>query len=69
MRKEYIKPETTIYTININKSILLIVSDSSEVQNPTNLVTDTDQSIDEDSWESGEYSRDNNGGNVWDNGW
>ena len=67
MIKKYIKPETQIYTV-LNKSLLMLsVTEGSEMnyEDHENLITTTG---DADGAE-GEYSRNSNGCNIWDNAW
>ena len=67
MVKRFIKPETIIYDINPGKSLLVAASNGAEMDynEHGNLSTDTG---DADGAE-GEYSRNSNGGNIWDNAW
>ena len=62
MKKEFIKPITTVYNIQLVRMVALSVEDGDE-NNPLN---------EDDFGEGGNYeidARNSNGGNIWDNIW
>lgn len=63
MKKEFIKPKTTIYNVQIAKMVALSIEDGGG-----------QESLDDDDFgEGGNFEIDarsgNNRGNVWDNAW
>ena len=69
MIKKYIKPTSTVYAVDLTKSLLLNVSGGdtpTETETPDlNPELGGNEGID-----PGEYSRQDNGGNsIWDNVW
>ena len=69
MIKKYIKPTSTVYAVDLTKSLLLNVSGG---ETPTETETPgLNKGLgDDDDDVEGEYSRQDNGGNtIWDNVW
>ncbi len=70
MIKKYIKPTSTVYAVDLTKSLLLNVSGG---ETPTETPDLNPGLGDDDGVDPGEYSRQdntNNGGNsIWENVW
>ena len=67
MEKIYIKPETIVVTIDINRTIL--VGSEKEFDPDKDQFDPIGGSSDDAEADGAEYSRNSNGGNVWDNAW
>lgn len=66
MEKIYIKPETIVVAIDINRTILV---GSEKVFDPDKDQFDPIGGGSDGAEDDNEYSRSSNGGNVWDNAW